>query len=181
MEKRLVKISKFLSLVLRHSPQTIGLTLDENGWARVDELISAANRAGVALDDKLLNEVIERNDKKRFALSQDGLKIRASQGHSIAIELGLERVEPPETLYHGTTSRFIESIREKGIVKGKRQHVHLSGDEDTATKVGSRHGKPVVLNIESMRMHKDGFEFFISANGVWLTESVPAQYIIFPE
>lgn len=181
MEKRLVKVSKFLSLVLRHSPESIGLDLDQNGWAQVDKLIAAANRAGVALDDKLLKEVVEQNDKKRFAFSEDCLKIRASQGHSIQIELGLEKSEPPETLYHGTASRFIESIREKGLVKEKRQHVHLSADEVTATKVGSRHGEPVILKIESGRMHRSGLEFFISANGVWLTDSVPVDFIIFPE
>lgn len=181
MEKRLVKVSKFLSLVLRHAPETIGLTIDENGWARVDQLIVAATRAGVVLDEKLLNDVVEHNDKKRFAFSADGSRIRASQGHSIAIELALERVEPPEMLYHGTASRFIESIKEKGLIKGERQHVHLSKDEDTATKVGSRHGKPVVLKIASARMHSDGFEFFVSANGVWLTKSVPVQYITFSQ
>lgn len=179
MDKKSIKTSKFLSLVLRHAPETIGLKLDENGWAQVNELIAAANRAGVHLDEKLLNDVVEQNDKKRFAFSEDGSRIRASQGHSIDIELALERVEPPAMLYHGTASRFIESIKEKGIIKGKRQHVHLSSNEDTATKVGSRHGKPVVLKIESGRMHNEGFEFFLSANGVWLTDSVPVQYITF--
>jgi putative RNA 2'-phosphotransferase len=181
MDKRLVKVSKFLSLVLRHAPETINLTLDKNGWARVDELIAAANRAGVDLDEKLLNEVVGQNDKKRFAFSEDGSLIRASQGHSIEVELALEKIEPPETLYHGTASRFIESIKAEGLIKGNRQHVHLSKDEETAIKVGTRHGKPIVLKIESARMHNEGFDFFLSANGVWLTESVPVKYITFSQ
>jgi putative RNA 2'-phosphotransferase len=180
MEKGLVKKSKFLSLVLRHDPKSIGLELDQAGWARVDELIEKANRAGVGLTREVLRQVVEYNDKKRFALSEDGSKIRASQGHSVSIDLGLEQVEPPEFLYHGTASRFIESIMENGLSKGRRNHVHLSKDERTAVSVGSRHGKPVVLTVKARRMHQEGFRFFISANGVWLTESVPAAFIEFP-
>ncbi len=181
MEKHLVRTSKFLSLVLRHNPQTIGLRLDEGGWARVDELIARARGARVNLTEELLREVVEKNDKKRFALSEDGLRIRASQGHSIAVSLDLDPVEPPEFLYHGTASRFTESIRESGLVRGRRNHVHLSKDERTAVSVGQRHGKPVALVIKAGRMHEEGFQFFLSANGVWLTEKVPADYIIFPD
>jgi putative RNA 2'-phosphotransferase len=181
MEKHLVRTSKFLSLVLRHQPQTIGLRLDEGGWARIDELIAKARGAGVRLTEELLREVVEKNDKKRFALSEDGLRIRASQGHSIRVSLDLDPAEPPEFLYHGTASRSVESIRESGLVRGRRNHVHLSKDERTAVAVGRRHGKPVVLVIKAGRMHSEGFQFFLSANGVWLTQEVPARYIEFPE
>lgn len=181
MDRRLVRISKFLSLVLRHKPETIGLSLDRGGWARVDELIAAANRAGVSLDRALLREVVEGNDKQRFAFSDDGLRIRASQGHSIAVDLGLEPRVPPEFLYHGTATRFLKSIKRRGLVPRSRNHVHLSPDERTAVGVGKRHGKPVVLIIQAGRMHTDGFEFYLAANGVWLTEKVPAEYIMFPE
>lgn len=180
-EKHLVRTSKFLSLVLRHKPQTIGIRLDEGGWARIDELIAKARGAGVNLTEELLHEVVEKNDKKRFALSEDRLRIRASQGHSIQVSLELEPREPPEFLYHGTASRFVESIRESGLVRGGRNHVHLSKDERTAVSVGQRHGKPVVLVIKAGRMHEEGFQFFLSANGVWLTEKVPTDYIVFPK
>jgi putative RNA 2'-phosphotransferase len=181
MEKHLVRISKFLSLVLRHKPQTIGLALDDGGWAQIDELIVKARGAGINLTEELLHQVVEQNDKKRFALSEDRLRIRASQGHSIAVSLELEPQEPPDLLYHGTASRFIASIRASGLVRGQRNHVHLSKDERTAVGVGKRHGKPAVLVIKAGRMHESGFQFFLSANGVWLTERVPIDYIVFPE
>ncbi len=180
MDRKLVRISKFLSLVLRHKPETIGLSLDQGGWARVDELIVASNRSGVSLDEGLLREVVEQNDKQRFAFSDDGLRIRASQGHSIPVELGLEPLVPPEFLYHGTATRFLESIKKRGLVPGNRLHVHLSPDEPTAVRVGQRHGKPVVLTVRAGHMHANGFTFYLSANGVWLTERVPAEYIEFP-
>jgi putative RNA 2'-phosphotransferase len=181
MDKELVRLSKFLSLVLRHHPECIGLSLDQGGWARVDELIAAARRADVELDLARLRAVVEHNDKQRFAFSDDGLRIRASQGHSIPVDLGLEAVAPPELLYHGTTPRFLRSIRDQGLVPGQRNHVHLSPDESTAVKVGQRHGQPVVLAIQARRMQQDGFKFYLSANGIWLTGSVPARYIVFPE
>jgi putative RNA 2'-phosphotransferase len=180
MEPNLVKISKFLSLVLRHKPDEIGLTLDENGWADVEDLLARANRAGVPLTRPLLKQVVETNDKKRFAFNADESRLRASQGHSVAVDLGLTPQPPPEVLYHGTATRFIGSIRKDGLLSGSRQHVHLSLDEPTAIKVGKRHGKPVVLVIQSGAMHRDGLQFFLSANNVWLTEKVAVKYIEFP-
>ena len=180
MEKRLVKISKFLSLVLRHQPERIGLRLDEQVWVGISELVDGARRAGMELSIELVQEVVQKNDKKRFKISEDGSRIRASQGHSISIHLGLEPVEPPEILFHGTASPFLPSIREKGLTRRSRQHVHLSPDERTATRVGRRHGKPVVLRIQARRMHDQGYVFFFSENGVWLTGSIPVSYIEFP-
>ncbi len=180
MKKKLVKTSKFLSLVLRHSPETIGITLDEYGWADVMELISAANRKGRDLTRPLIKKVVEDNDKKRFQLSDDGLRIRANQGHSIEVDLGLSPVSPPEFLYHGTATRFLGSIQTHGLIKKNRQHVHLSPDSVTAVKVGQRHGKPVVLVIASGRMHDLGFLFYLSKNAVWLIDEVPPDFIEFP-
>jgi putative RNA 2'-phosphotransferase len=176
----LVKLSKFMSLVLRHKPGEIGLALDENGWADVAELIARANLKGVRLTHSDLLTVVETNDKKRFALSEDGTRIRASQGHSVEVDLALSPVEPPARLFHGTASRFLESIRAQGLLCGKRQHVHLSPDETTAAKVGQRHGKPVVLQVLSGEMHHAGRPFYLSANGVWLTDHVPSEYLVFP-
>ncbi len=180
MKRELVHISKFLSLVLRHKPEEIGITLDPDGWTDVGELLEAMRRHGRGISRETLDEVVATNDKKRFALSPDGLRIRASQGHSVEVDLGLQPVEPPEVLYHGTVERFLASIRGQGLLKGNRQHVHLSADRATAEKVGLRRGKPVVLVVESGRMHQAGREFFLSANGVWLTDSVPPEYLRFP-
>jgi putative RNA 2'-phosphotransferase len=181
MDKELIRLSKFLSLVLRHQPQKIGLTLDTNGWAQVDELLAQVNRHGVALTPAVLEQVVRLNDKQRFAFSDDGLRIRASQGHSISVDLALEPVEPPAVLYHGTADRFIPSIREKGLLAGRRDHVHLSADEVTAVKVGRRHGRPVVLQVQAAEMHAAGHLFYLSANGVWLVGHVPAGFLLFPE
>ena len=179
MTPPLVRISKFLSLVLRHDPGKIGLALDAAGWADVDELIAAAARAGVEIDRETLARVVAENDKQRFALSPDGRRIRANQGHSVRVDLGLEPQTPPEVLYHGTASRFVDSIRGSGLHAASRTHVHLSPDEETARRVGQRHGKPVVLPVAAGRMHRDGRAFFRSENGVWLTDAVPAEYIDF--
>jgi putative RNA 2'-phosphotransferase len=179
-DRNLVRVSKFLSLVLRHKPETIELSLDESGWARVDELLIKANDAGLSMDKVLLRQVVEGSDKKRFSFSEDGQRIRANYGHSIPIDLSLEAVEPPEFLYHGTTIRFIVSIKMKGIVPQERTHVHLSPDEDSAMEVGQRHGKPIVLIIRAKNMHEDGFKLYYSDSGLWLTEKVPPEYIIFP-
>jgi putative RNA 2'-phosphotransferase len=180
MTVNFIKVSKFLSLVLRHKPEEIGLTLDENGWANIEELIQLANLRGTRLNRALLDQLVAENDKQRFALSEDGRRIRASQGHSIDIDLALAPAQPPELLYHGTASRFIESIRASGLHSANRHHVHLSLDVPTATKVGQRHGKPVVLTVRSGEMSEAGHSFFLSANGVWLTERVPAEFIDFP-
>ena len=176
----LVRISKFLSLVLRHRPEKIGLDLDENGWTSISELIEKARSAKVFFTREILTEVVETNDKKRFVVSEDGLRIRAAQGHSIEIDLDLAPQPPPHTLFHGTASSAISSIRSQGLVRGRRHHVHLSTNEETAVKVGQRHGKPVVLVVRSGEMHEAGIEFFVSDNGVWLTETVPTKYIDFP-
>jgi putative RNA 2'-phosphotransferase len=181
MDTNLVKVSKFLSLVLRHKPEEIGLTLDEQGWANLRELIDCANRSGKQLSRAIIERVVATNDKKRFALSADGTMIRANQGHSIDIDLALEPRQPPETLFHGTATRFLEPIRANGLHPGRRQHVHLSPDEDTAIRVGQRHGKPVILRVRSGAMHRAGITFFCSDNGVWLTERVAPEFIDFPE
>ncbi len=181
MDAQLVRFSKFLSLVLRHQPQKYGLTLDENGWAQVDDLISVSNRAGVPLTIETLQQVVAQNDKQRFAISADGHAIRARQGHSISVDLQLVPLEPPPQLYHGTAERFVPSIREQGLLRRSRQQVHLSPDVQTALKVGQRHGKPIVLRVESGAMHRDGYHFYQSENGVWLVDTVPVAYLVFPE
>jgi putative RNA 2'-phosphotransferase len=181
MQNRTVKISKFLSLVLRHKPEEIGITLDAAGWVSVAELLNACHTRGFSIGRDELEEVVRSNEKQRFAFSADRQMIRASQGHSVAVKLDYQPLVPPPILYHGTATRFIDSIKEQGLVKGKRHHVHMSGDEATAVKVGARHGKAVVLLIESLQMHKDGFPFYQSENGVWLTEQVPTAYIKFPD
>jgi putative RNA 2'-phosphotransferase len=180
MNKDLVSTSKFLSLVLRHKPETIGIQLDAEGFVAVDELLAAARQYGKAITPETLKEVVATNDKKRFAFSPDGLRIRANQGHSVEVDLGLEPVEPPELLYHGTVDRFLDSIRKQGLLRGDRHHVHLSADRETAARVGQRRGRPVVLVVESGRMHREGREFFRSENGVWLTDGVRPDYLRFP-
>lgn len=173
------QISKALSYILRHHPDTIGLTLDAQGWADTQELLAKFSQQYGLLTLTALQEVVAENDKKRFAFNEDGSKIRASQGHSIEIELGYTAQTPPEILYHGTATRFLDSIRETGLLKQDRHHVHLSADQATAHKVGERHGKPVVLQIKALAMSEQGFEFFISENGVWLTDHVPVAFIHF--
>lgn len=176
---RLESTSKFLSLILRHQPEAIGLSLDAEGWADVSELIELTNKHGRQLDLDLLKELVETNSKKRFSFSGDLSKIRANQGHSVSVDLGLRPATPPDVLYHGTATRFLESIREHGLRPGSRQHVHLSKDVETAVSVGKRHGKPVVLIIDAKEMHDAGHEFYLSENGVWLTKSVPTSFIDF--
>jgi putative RNA 2'-phosphotransferase len=177
MNPHWVRISKFLSLVLRHQPEKIGLALDPEGWADVDDLLLKAQQAGVPVTLEILEAVVENNDKQRFAWSADRRRIRAQQGHSIEVDLGLDPVTPPDVLFHGTAEGAVDSIRSQGLVAGKRQHVHLSPDEETAVRVGTRHGRPVVLKVLTGRMHRDGFAFYRSGNGVWLTEVVPAKYL----
>jgi len=179
MDNHAVRISKFLSLALRHQPEKYGLRLSQSGWASVEELIEASRQRGIEFTLEELQNVVASNDKQRFSLSEDGLSIRANQGHSIEVELGYAPTAPPDVLYHGTAERFLHSIKQQGLIKGKRHHVHLSADPDTAMKVGQRHGKPVVLKVEAGKMSQDGFVFYLSANKVWLTESVPSQYLVF--
>lgn len=171
------RIGKFLSLVLRHSPQTIGIELDEQGWANVKELIEKCKKHRYHFSMEDLIEIVETNDKKRYSFNEKRNRIRANQGHSIDINLELSPVEPPEYLYHGTATRFLPSIREKGILKGNRQRVHLSSDKDTAENVGSRHGKPAILTIMSGEMYENGILFYCSDNGVWLTDYIDTKYI----
>jgi putative RNA 2'-phosphotransferase len=179
-DSSLVRKSKFLSRVLRHAPESIGLELDEGGWADVEALMRAARRAGVGLDRATLDRVVAENNKKRFAYSADRTRIRASQGHSVRVELGLEPVEPPEVLFHGTADRNLDSIRGEGLRPGNRTHVHLSADEATAVAVGRRHGRPVVLHVRAGAMHAAGHAFYRSDNGVWLADTVPAEFIDVP-
>lgn len=176
-EKQILHISKFLSLVLRHQPETIGIKLDQNGWTDVDTLLKKSNSYGIKLDNETLRHIVETNSKKRFAFNDTGDKIRASQGHSVEIELGYSNQKPPEILFHGTGEKFVPSIIKTGLDKRSRQHVHLSSDLDTAIKVGQRHGKPFVFKVLAEQMYNDNFQFFISENGVWLTDNVPAKYL----
>jgi putative RNA 2'-phosphotransferase len=176
-----VSISKFLSLVLRHEPEAIGLTLDANGWADIEELMRLANAKGKRLTRELIEQVVADNDKQRFIISDDGKRMRANQGHSVNIDLALEPQVPPDILYHGTATRFVESVRQQGLSHRERQHVHLSLERATALNVGTRHGKPIILEVAAKRMHEAGFVFYISANDVWLTDNVPASYITIPE
>lgn len=175
-----IKISKYLSFVLRHRPDAIGLQLDEQGWASVDELIAAAGRHGEVLSLDGIRQAVEQNDKKRFALSADEQRIRAVQGHSVEVDLQLQPQAPPPRLFHGTATRFLDSIREQGLRSGERQHVHLSADEETAVRVGARHGKPAVLTIDTAAMQRAGHVFYQSENGVWLTDAVLPEFIEFP-
>jgi putative RNA 2'-phosphotransferase len=172
-----VRISKFLSLVLRHEPERIGIVLDESGWTDVEALLAAAAAHGVAITRDDLAQIVASSDKQRFALSPDGARIRANQGHSVDVDLGLAPATPPDRLYHGTVDRFVESIRARGLLKGERHHVHLSADLDTAKRVGGRRGAPVVLVVRAAEMAATGHAFFRSENGVWLVEHVPPAFI----
>ncbi len=176
----IARASRFLSLILRHETERVGLRLDKGGWVGVDELLQAVNRHGLSLTLEELKLVAATSDKKRFAFSGDGLRIRASQGHSVEVDLQYEPQTPPEFLYHGTTERFVEPIRATGLNKGARHHVHLSPDPVTANKVGQRRGRPVVLKIRAGEMHRAGHTFYRSANNVWLVDYVPPQFIELP-
>ncbi|WP_193100689.1 RNA 2'-phosphotransferase [Burkholderia sp. Z1] len=171
-------ISKTLSYLLRHAPQTIGLQLDPEGWADIGELIAGAARDGRSLDRATIETVCATSDKQRFALSDDGRRIRAVQGHSTsAVQRRYPAAQPPERLYHGTATRFLDSIRAQGLKPGARHHVHLSPDIGTALAVGTRYGVPVILEIDAQRMQRQGHTFFVAENGVWLTDAVPAEFL----
>lgn len=182
-EKRNKHISKFLSLVLRHQPELIDIELDQNGWVEVTALLNAFSNYSNAPDVTLgqLQRVVDTNNKQRFEFDESGNRIRARQGHSVDIDHGLEPTTPPEFLLHGTPTRFIEQIRETGLKKMNRHHVHLHEDIDVATDVGTRRGKAIILRIRSREMHQQGHEFFVTANNVWLTDHVPPAFIEFPE
>ncbi|MFF9628508.1 MULTISPECIES: RNA 2'-phosphotransferase [Streptomyces] len=177
-DRRTVKVSKYLSRHLRHQPERIGLVLDEQGWVAVDDLLRALARHGVPLTRTELEHVVATNDKRRFAL--DGDRIRASQGHTVAVDLGLPPAVPPSLLHHGTVAAALEAIRAEGLRPMNRHHVHLSPDRETAVRVGSRRGRPVVLTVDAGAMHRDGHVFHVSANGVWLTAHVPPRHLVFP-
>jgi putative RNA 2'-phosphotransferase len=176
-EKENTRISKYLSLVLRHAPEAAGITLDENGWTDVGILLKQLSRNGYAIAPAELDHVVTTNSKQRFIYDENRTRIRASQGHSVAVDLAYAVSEPPAVLYHGTAEAFLSSIEKTGLDKRSRHHVHLSADDETARRVGQRHGKPVVLVVDAARMRVDGYTFFCSDNNVWLTEHVPTAYL----
>lgn len=177
-DKRLVRVSKYLARHLRHDPGRIGVTLDPQGWVDVDVLLRAAAAHGFPITEAELVEVVARNDKKRYALENG--RIRANQGHTVQVDLDLPAVEPPPVLYHGTVARSLPGIRAEGLRPMSRHHVHLSPDRETATRVGARRGRPVVLTVDAAAMHAAGHVFRLSANGVWLADAVPPSFIGFP-
>ena len=177
-QQNLTNTSKFISLILRHKPEAIGITLDEHGWANVDELIEGVSKTQ-PLDMAMLEQIVAEDEKQRYSFNEDKTLIRANQGHSIPVDVELEEKQPPEILYHGTGEKFVSSIDEQGLIPKSRLYVHLSPDEATALKVGQRHGKPVIYKVRSGDMYKEGFKFFCSVNGVWLTKEVPVKYLEF--
>lgn len=176
-EKQLVKISKRLSLYLRHAPHEIGLTLQPGGWVAVDDLLEGCHRHGFALERSELEEVVAQNSKQRFSFDETGTLIRANQGHSVEIDLQLESQEPPATLWHGTAQHIAPTLEREGILRMKRHHVHLSGDIATARTVGARHGRPVIFEVNAAQMARDGHVFYRSENGIWLVDEVPPKYL----
>ena len=174
---RATHLSKFLSLVLRHEPAAANVTLDAEGWVDTNALVLGAARAGVRMTQAELKEIVETSDKRRFALSEDGLRIRANQGHSVSVDLGLAPSVPPDILFHGTVEAFVASIMSTGLEKRARQHVHLSADIATAKKVGGRRGLPIVLRVDALAMVNAGYTFYVSENGVWLTDAVPPEFL----
>ena len=170
-------ISKFIALILRHKPEAINISLDEHGWANVDELIEGIAKQYSDFGMEELEEIVRTDNKQRYSFNDDKTLIRANQGHSIPVDVELEEKEPPEILYHGTATKFEDSIDKGGLIPKSRLYVHLSKDMDTAVKVGHRHGKPLIYEVSALDMYRDGYKFFISANGVWLTKEVPARYL----
>lgn len=171
------KLSVFISLILRHKPETIGIKLDSKGYANVDELINGINNSGRKIDMEILEEIVRTDNKGRYSFNEDKSKIRANQGHSVKVDVGLKECKPPKSLYHGTCTRYLNSIMTVGLTKMSRLHVHLSSDKETAINVGRRHGEVAVLKIDSERMFQDGYKFYLSENNVWLTDKVPVEYI----
>lgn len=172
----LKETSKFISLILRHKPEVIGITLDEHGWADVDELI-----AGVAktheFNADILEEIVRTDEKQRYSFNEDKTLLRANQGHSIPVDVELDEAEPPVTLWHGTGEKYVAAIDAQGLIPKSRLYVHLSKDRDTAVKVGKRHGRPVLYIVKAGEMYQDGYKFYLSKNGVWLTKKVPVKYL----
>lgn len=176
-EKETTRLSKLLSYILRHKPEEYGIVLDENGYTNVDELINKLNAHNENISLEILQHIVDTNNKKRFAFNDDLSKIRASQGHSVDVELGYTEEQPPAILYHGTVEKFLSSILKDGLQKMQRHHVHLSADKTTATKVAERRGKPIILEIKSGEMFSAGYKFYLSDNGVWLIDHVPVNFI----
>lgn len=174
----LIKTGKYISYLLRHHPEEAGLTLDEHGWADVDLLVEAVARTNECFTRETLDEIVAANNKQRYSYNEDGTLIRANQGHSIPVDVQLPEAEPPEFLWHGTGEKYVDSIDEIGLIPKSRLYVHLSEDTETARQVGSRHGNPVVYKVLTARMAEDGYTFFLSVNGVWLTKEVPVRYLI---
>ena len=172
----LKETSKYMSLILRHKPETIGISLDEHGWANVDKLIAGISKTH-EINMDILEEIVSSDEKQRYSFNDDKTKIRANQGHSIQVDVELEEKEPPMILWHGTGEKFVASIDEQGLIAKSRLYVHLSQDEETAFKVGTRHGKPVLYMVKAADMFKDGYKFYLSKNGVWLTKEVPVKYL----
>ena len=178
MSEDLTKISRFLSLVLRHKPEAIGIELDKNGWADVQSLIDGVNKTGkYFLDIKTLDKIVRSDEKGRYSFNSEKKKIRANQGHSLKVDIELKKCIPPEYLYHGTAEKYVDSINSEGLKPKSRLYVHLSADSETAVKVGSRHGKPFVYRIKSGEMHRQGYDFYISENGVWLADFIPVNFM----
>ncbi|MFD3791747.1 RNA 2'-phosphotransferase [Streptomyces cyaneofuscatus] len=178
-ERRTVKVSKYLSKHLRHEPERIGITLDDNGWVGVETLLGAVAQHGFAITRAELDHVVAANDKRRFTV--DGDRIRANQGHTVTVDLDLPPAEPPAYLYHGTVARALDAIRAEGLRPMARHHVHLSPDRETATRVGARRGRPLVLTVDAGAMHRAGHVLRVSANGVWLADAVPPQFLLLRE
>ena len=177
-DKRIRNTSKFISLILRHKPEVIGISLDEHGWADVEDLTAGVNRSeGQFLDMETLEEIVSADEKQRYSFNEDHTLIRANQGHSIPVDVELEEKTPPDILWHGTGEKYVSSIDTQGLIPKSRLYVHLSSDVETAKKVGSRHGRPVIYQVDCRKMTEDGFLFYLSANKVWLTKAVPAEYL----
>lgn len=177
MNSELTKISRFLSLILRHKPEVIGVELDEHGWADVHKLIGGVRNTYSDFNEDVLIEIVQTDEKQRYSFNNDGTKIRANQGHSVKVDVELKRVAPPDYLYHGTAVKYEKSIDENGLLPKSRLYVHLSSDLATAITVGMRHGDVVIYEVESGRMAADGYDFYLSENGVWLTKIVPVGYL----
>lgn len=180
-DKRLVKVSKYLSKHLRHAPHRIGLQLESGGWVAVDILLAACATYRFTITRAELNEVVRRSDKQRFAFNESSTHIRANQGHSVEVDLELPVAVPPDILFHGTARHNVDAIMREGLNRGRRHHVHLSFERETARRVGARHGVPVLFRVAAGAMHSQGFAFFVSQNGVWLCEEVPPQFLAIEE
>lgn len=170
------EVSKYISLILRHKPEVVGLKLDEHGWVNVAQLIGGVSRKYL-INQSILEEIVETDNKQRYSFNADKTKIRANQGHSVNVDVELEEYQPPEILWHGTDKKFVNAINEQGLIPKSRLYVHLSKDPETARQVGARHGEPVLYVVSAGQMFRDGYKFYLSKNGVWLTKEVPVKYL----